>query len=94
MTAKERRQDLEDNHPELIIMDGFDEAIIGVAYGWFNQSRSEAVCYDMDRCIEILVAEGLSDEEAFEHLDYNCLGAYVGEHTPVFLERSYARENQ
>ena len=28
----------------------------------------------------------MSDEEAMEYFDFNVIGAWVGEHTPVFLE--------
>jgi hypothetical protein len=29
----------------------------------------------------------MSDEEAIEHFDYNVTGAYMGDNTPVFIER-------
>jgi hypothetical protein len=44
-----------------------------------------AICYDTDKVIEILM-EDMSEDEAWEYFEYNVLGAWVGEHTPVFLE--------
>jgi hypothetical protein len=29
----------------------------------------------------------MSEEEAWEYFDFNIAGAYVGEHTPFFLEK-------
>jgi hypothetical protein len=42
--------------------------------------------YDLNKCIEVLVdRDGMSQEEAVEYMDFNVLGAYVGEETPIFL---------
>ena len=68
---------------EVLLADGFEDALIGI--GW-QFSRRLAV-YDLDRCIEILMGQGLDYEEAVEHFDYNVLGAYVGPNTPVFVSR-------
>ena len=41
--------------------------------------------YDVQRMIEILMAEGMTAEDAVEHLDYNVIGSYVGEKTPQYM---------
>ncbi len=68
---------------EALFADGFDEAIIGVV----EKHNGYVACYDFDRCIEILMDEGMSEEEAVEHFDFNVAGSYVGENTPVYLHK-------
>ncbi len=35
-----------------------------------------------------MTRDGLSYEEAIEHMDFNVTGTYVGDFTPFFLRRS------
>jgi len=73
---------ISEEYPELMTADGFDEAILGVVHSMGTM----AVCYDQDKIIEILMKD-MSEEEAWEYFDFNIAGAYVGEHTPFFLEK-------
>ena len=41
--------------------------------------------YSLKKCVEIMMADGSTYEEALEFLHYNTLGAYVGEGTPSFF---------
>ena len=66
----------------LLFADGFDKAIVGVS----QQFNSLSVAYDKRKCIEILKKD-MSEDEAMEYFDFNIVGAYVGEHTPSFIER-------
>lgn len=85
VSVEEMREWLKDGYPECLTADGFDEAIIGVACGC---GRPNAVIYDLDKCIEILMKrDGMTSDEAREFLDFNTFGGYVGEHTPVFLHQ-------
>jgi hypothetical protein len=71
-------------YPDLVVLDPlyYDKAIIGVV----NRIGIEAVCYSSDRILDILVEEeGMSEEEAVEYFEYNIIGAYMGEHSPMFL---------
>ncbi len=71
---------------ELLFMDQeyFDEAIIGVAT---NALGMMAVAYSEPRIIEILIKhDRMTPDEAMEHYQFNILGAYVGENTPVFID--------
>jgi hypothetical protein len=67
--------------------DEFDAAFVG--FGWqFNVGP--VVVYDQERVMEILVADGYGDSEdpemdALEHFNFNVIGGYVGERTPIFL---------
>lgn len=65
--------------------DGLDKAIIGVAH---RCGEPTVVAYDIERCIEAVQKE-LDCEiwEAIEYFNFNVLGSYMGEHTPLFIER-------
>ena len=66
--------------------DGFEEALIGYGYR-FNYPIA---VYSRARCIDILMFDGIMEyEEATEYFDFNVVGAYVGESTPVFLDDEF-----
>jgi hypothetical protein len=78
------REEIAEINPDLLVMDPeyLDEAIIGVA----TRIGLEAVCYDTEKVIELLMQhDGMGYEEAVEYMDFNMKGAWVGETTPVFL---------
>jgi len=82
---------LEENYSEenIITYDGFDDAFLGVVYGFDNIPKA---CYDYSKCISILIEQsGDSDEDpytsAVEFFNYNTLGTYAGRNTPVFLNK-------
>ena len=42
--------------------------------------------YDYDLCIDVLIQrDEMSLQEAYEFMDYNVVGSYVGEETPLFI---------
>jgi len=71
------------NDEGALFADGFDDAIIGVARGF---GESPVVAYDRAKCIEILMQD-MPEDEAEEFFSFNVIGAYVGESTPIFIER-------
>jgi hypothetical protein len=73
------REDL--NHEGLLFADGFDEAIIGVAE---RIGMEPVVAYDTNKIIEILPRE-MTEDEAVEFFEFNILGAYMGERTPIYI---------
>jgi hypothetical protein len=77
------RQELVDlyDDPDLLFADGFDNSIIGVTIG-FN---GHVVVYDINKIISRLMEDGMTHEEAEEYFDYNIIGAYVGERTPIYV---------
>jgi hypothetical protein len=86
------REWVEDCDEELPFAEGFDEAILGIAEGWFPTpdgeiSRTHVVAYDWQGCVEILVTRGMTRGQAEEWMGYNASGAYLGEGTPVFVRR-------
>ena len=66
-----------------------DEGIIGITTG-------SSLVYDMDKLQEIFMREeGLSEEDAWDHLSYNLNGTYAGEYTPIqihILNEDYKNE--
>jgi hypothetical protein len=75
-------QDLAEINPEALTADGFEDAYIGHTTG--NFSPAVAV-YDYDKCVEVMMGQGLSHEEAVEYIDFNTVGAYVGNHGPIYI---------
>lgn len=64
----------------------FDRAIIGFA------SRAggslNVVAYDSDKCIQAMMEDNEWDyEEALEFFEFNTRSAWVGEGTPIFVDR-------
>ena len=79
-----------EEYPDLQMLEPrefFDEAIVGVV----ERINLTALCYDTQEVLDIVekrvYGEGCSPEEALEHFEYNIRGSYVGEHSPVFLDR-------
>ena len=66
---------------ELLVADGLDAAIVGVTCG----IGEVIVVYDYNKCIKIFMLEGMTEEDALEHMSYNVTGSYVGPHTPIFI---------
>ena len=68
--------------PNTLYADGFEDALIGL--GW--QHTKLIAIYDYDKCVEILILrEDMTIEEAIEWMEYNVVGSYVGEYTPIFM---------
>ena len=83
MTGAEIIAEIRDEYPELLLADGFDDAVIGLVEGG---ARGPVVCYDYARCVEILMERSEMDaDEAAEYLSFNAVGAFVGPETPMFL---------
>jgi hypothetical protein len=70
------------NEEALLLDDLFDQALIGYA----ERCGMLVAAYSREKCVELLVThEEMTWEEAIEHFEYNILGSWVGEHTPVFI---------
>ena len=66
-----------------IILDGLDDAIVGVTEEFGNGRR---ILYSADKIMGILMErDGMTWHEAVEFYDYNILGLHAGEQNPVFL---------
>jgi hypothetical protein len=73
-----------ERYDTLMFADGFDDAIVGVS----NRAGLEPlVTYDIEKCIDILMKrDGMSYDDAYEYFEFNVLGAYMGENTPIYLD--------
>ena len=78
------RDELAEIDPDLLLMDGFDDCIIGICEAF---GSLPVVAYDYDKVLANLQASGMTFEEAVEYHEFNQAGAYVGERTPVFIRR-------
>lgn len=81
MEPEDVRSYLAELNPEALLADGFDRALVGVAG---RCGMAAVAVYDRDKCIKVLVDEGMDWSEAEEYFCFNVEGAYLGEGTPLF----------
>jgi len=68
----------------MLFADGLEEAFVGVAR---RCGQPDLAVYSIPLAIRVLVQrDGMSEEEAREYLEFNSIGAWVGEETPIWLE--------
>jgi hypothetical protein len=70
--------------PGMMIMDGYDDCIIGIAE---RCGQPNVLAYDTKKVFKRLMKDGMTEEEAVEWFYFNQVGAYVGEGTPVFIHK-------
>lgn len=67
---------------EALLAEGFDEALLGFG----RRFNTVVAIYSYDRCVDLLVKrDGMSEDEAHEYMEYNVLGAFVGDQTPIYM---------
>ena len=59
-----------------------DDAVIGTGS---RCGSPDVFVYDYEKLIQVFVEQGMDYEEAVEWVDYNILGAYVGDTTPIIM---------
>ena len=70
-------------YDDSLLADGFDSAIIGISSG-FDSGR---VVYDIEKMICICVSkDGMSEEDATEHIYYNVIGSNKKKKTPIYMD--------
>jgi len=75
-----KREEVAEANADALFADGFDDAIIG-----FDAAGGCAV-YDYNKCLKVLCdRDEMSREEAHEYMEFNVVGAYVGDFTPIFV---------
>ena len=83
---REHLEDIAEALDQNILMaDGFDEAIIGYADSWSGDCRCLKAVYDRAKCIQILMRD-MDEMDAEEYFEFNVAGAYVGPNTPIYVE--------
>ena len=79
------REELAALNPQALLADGLDDALIG----WGMQATKMPVAiYNYDKCVEILINEGSSQDDAIEWMEYNVANAWYGEGTPIFMREA------
>lgn len=65
--------------------DGLDKAILGVG---IRCGQEDILVYSYGKCVEIFMKKDkMSHEEAIDWMEYNVVGAWVGDHTPIFVRQ-------
>ena len=74
---------VKDNDEEALFADGLDDAIIAISRD--SLTGKYRVVYDVARIVQVLVNDqGMSEDEAYEHMEFNIIGGYVGDMTPIW----------
>ena len=74
---------VKDNDEEALFADGLDDAIIAISRD--SLTGKYRVVYDVARIVQVLVNDqGMDEDEAYEHMEFNVIGGYVGEMTPIW----------
>ena len=94
MNREEIEDFLSDEYPavdweEIVLFDDIPEAFVGVAERF---GMDPVAAYDYDKCIEIYMEDGGTQEDAEEHFGFNVIGTWAGDRTPVFLHIAERRE--
>ncbi len=76
--------DIDEYAEGAILLDGLEEAIIGIVEEFGNGRR---ILYSKSKILSILqIRDGMTEQEAEEFYDFNILGLYAGEQNAVFLD--------
>lgn len=82
MTSDDRER-LAEINPDMLLADGLEDAFAGVTT---NHHHAQVAVYSYEKCLQILQdRDGMSPEDAEKFFHFNTLGAYVGQHGPLFV---------
>lgn len=83
MTPRQIKEKITEMNPNALFADGFDRALMG----YIDSGNGDPVAlYNSEKCIDILMKDGSSYEDANDYLCCNVLCAYVGENGPMFAD--------
>jgi len=78
-----QRRLLDDENPDALWPDGFEDAYIGQAH---RCGQPVLAAFSVKKCIQILMdRDGMTWEEASEFFEFNVSGAWVGAGTPIWI---------
>jgi hypothetical protein len=86
---------LTEANPEALYADGLEEACIGHTEIYKTHPRGgkyklSLAVYSKQKIIKLLIErDGMTNEEAEEYAEYNIYSAYMGDHTPLYLDETY-----
>ena len=74
----------EDNDVQPLVMDGYNDCIIGICHRF---GQASIIAYDKKLVIrKLMIRDEMSEEEAEEFFNFNQIGGWHGEYTPCFIE--------
>lgn len=74
-----------ETYPNAIIMDGLNDGIVGI-------DVDGHVVYSYDKCVDCMIKQGMTNEEAIEYIYYNTIRvmSYMVENKPIMIyERDF-----
>ena len=75
---------LKELNPDALLADGFEGALVGTGRR-FNSPY--LAVYNYNKCLRILMErDNMARDDAVEFMEFNVLGAWMGENTPMFIE--------
>ena len=84
IVRKAKLEYLADYSPDALVMDEYIDALVGVT---FEAGGSPRAVYDVDIILEILTDDGMTLEDAVDHLEYNIIGSCYSESHPIIIGR-------
>ncbi len=81
--AERLKERLAEENPDALLPDGFDDALIGIAY---RCGQPTLAAYSTEKCIDILEKQ-MPYEDAVEYFWHNIGGSWMGEHSPVLISK-------
>ena len=77
------RSFIAEHNDRALFITGHDNAIIGLGQ---RCGQLALAVYDNATIRANLMAEGMDETDAIEYFDFNILGGWHGEHTPILME--------
>lgn len=84
---------VEINNPKAIAYDGYDDAIVGVAWVKRNGAVSCVLVYNYELIVKAVIDSSVYEtgddpwEEASEYVNFNIVEGYLGPHTPIVVNQ-------
>jgi hypothetical protein len=73
---------MEELNPNALWATGLEPAILG----YIERIGSDPlIVLSREKCLELMTSEGMTEEEAIENFEYNVIGSWNGDGTPVFM---------
>lgn len=81
------RDEIAEINPDALMLDGFDDAIIGMAE---RINLGPVVAYDIEKIIEVMMErDGMDYAEALEYYSFNIQSAWMGDYTPIYIDKGF-----
>lgn len=82
MSDSHIRDSVIEHNPEALFAIGFEDALVGVGV---RCGQTSLAVYSYNKAVEVLIKKGMTYEEAVEWMSFNVVGAWAGEHTPIWV---------